>query len=243
MKKSDKTKKEAKATAITPEVMSRDPLTPNMSVEQRDKINKMLGIVATDMANAALGRFYALRAGIGLKAIKSLFDHGEWEPFAAATFAGKSTRTLRRYMQDAEVFFLRYNTSAEKAWSSMFDIDVNLINRAATQLLLGDGKTAPDQQRLPAKEIPKIIKQMAEFLIDDKPVQTEQSATIAKQLTAKEKVQAATDRYYGLRSTLLDEVMAKKSWQILPVEDQEGFASSLHTAYTEIMTSVKKAQK
>lgn len=230
--------------SITPEVMSNDPLMPNMSVEQTDKIKAMLGLVATDMANAALGRFYALRAGIGLKAIKGLFPHGEWEPFAAATFAGKSTRTLRLYMQNAEVFFLRYNTTAEKAWASMYEIDGKLIDKAASQLLLGDGKASADQQRLPAKEIPKIIKQMVEYLSDEKPAVSEQKPEPSKkQLTAKERVQAATDLYFGLRSKLLCEVMTNKSWQILSVDDQEGFASSLHTAYIEIMTAVKKAQK
>ena len=244
MSKSDK--KEAvnqTKSAITPEVMSNDPLAKNMTEAQVAQVKLMIGQVRQDVANAELGKFFALRAGIGLKAVKGQFEHGGWEPFLAATFPGKSQRTIRRYMQNAEVFFVKYNLTSDKAWAQMFEMDGKLLDRAASQLLITDGKEVAD--RIPSKEIPKVIKQMAEFISDEGETAAGGSKPPVepRQLTPRERQQAVSDLYNGIRGKITQEVVAQRSWTILSIEEQEGIAASLRTASEEIMRNVRKARQ
>jgi hypothetical protein len=229
--------------AITPEVMSNNPLAKNMTEEQVAQVKLMLGQVCQDLANAELGKFYALRAGIGLKAIKGQFEHGGWEPFLAATFPGKSQRTIQRYMKNAEVFFVKYNLTSDKAWAQMFEMDGKLLDRAASQLLISDGKDG--LERIPSKEIPKVVKQMAEFISEEGAPATAggRQPEEPRPLSSRERLQAVTDLYNGLRSKLTQEVVAQRSWTVLPVEDQEGIAASLRTASEEIMRNVRKVRQ
>jgi len=231
--------------SITPEVMSSDPLAKNMTEEQVSQVKQMLGQVCQDLANAELGKFYALRAGIGLKAIKGQFEHGGWEPFLAATFPGKSQRTIQRYMKSAEVFFVTYNLTADKAWSQMFEMDGKFLDRAASQLLLTDGRGGEVTERIPAKEIPKVVKQMAEFIAEDGAPSgaSGKQPEEPRQLSPRERMQAVSDLYNGLRSKLTQEVVAQRSWSILPVEEQEAIAASLRTSSEEIMRNVRKARQ
>jgi hypothetical protein len=233
-----------KSTAITPEVMSRDPLAAGkMTEEQMTQVKMMLGQVCQDLANAQLGKFYALRAGIGLKAMKGQFEHGSWEAFVAATFPGKSMRTIQRYQKDAESFFEQKGTTAEKAWAQMFTSDAKLIDRAASQLLL-PAKDQGSELAIPKREIPKIVREMAEFIADDgedKSGPTEVKEP--KALSSRERMQAVNDMYNALRSKLTQEVVASRSWTVLPVEEQESIAASLRTASEEIMRNVRKARQ
>lgn len=233
-----------KRETITPEVMSRDPLAAgNMTEAQMTQVKLMLGQVCQDLANAQMGKFYALRAGIGLKAMKGQFEHGSWEAFVAGTFPGKSMRTIQRYQKDAESFFEKVNTTAEKAWANMFTTDAKLIDRAASQLLL-PAKDQGDVPAIPKKEIPKIVAQMAEFIADDGETKGASGAMQEpKSLSARERLQAVGDMYNTLRSKLTQEVVASRSWTVLPVEEQESIAASLRTASEEIMRNVRKSRQ
>jgi hypothetical protein len=235
----------AKTEPITPEVMSRDPLAPgNMSEAQMTQVKAMLGQVSQDLANAQLGKFYALRAGIGLKAMKGQFEHGSWEGFLAATFPAKSMRTLRRYQSDAERFFELKGTTAEKSWAAMFASDAKLIDRAATQLLL-PAKDQGTELAIPKREIPKIVREMAEFIAADGEDENSGPREIkeAKQLSSRERLQAVNDMYNSVLSKLTQEVVASRSWTVLPVETQESIAASLRTNSEEIMRNVRKTKQ
>jgi len=208
------------------------------------QVKMMLGQVCQDLANAQMGRFYALRAGVGLKAMKGQFEHGSWEAFIAATFPGKSMRTIQRYQKDAERFFEAKNTTAEKAWAAMFSEDAKLIDRAASQLLL----PAKDQGGIPAipkREIPKIVREMAEFLSDEGEDKGAAggAGSEPKQLSPRERLQAVGDMYNSVLSKLTQEVVASRSWTVLPVETQESIAASLRTSSEEIMRNVRKAKQ
>jgi hypothetical protein len=227
---------------VTPEVMSRDPLASNMSEEQMSKVKQMMMIVTQDVANAELGKFYALRAGIGLVAVKGYFEHGKFEAFKLETFKGKCKSTLNNYENKAKLFFERYNTTADKVWAAMFEIDGKLIDRAASQLLITDGR-GDAAQRIPSKDIPKIIKQMAEFIGDDGVKAPPTKNEPKKALTDKERRVAALDFYQELRSQIITATVEERTWTVLDVEDVESFASSLRTASEEMMRFVRKTRQ
>lgn len=234
-----KSKKAAKTKTESVEVLAPMP-AEMVSAENREKAGGILRQVALDINNAELGRFYALRAGVGLVVTREYIPHGDWSNEITRAFPTRSERTIRRYMTDARNFLADRALVASDIWDKLVAADQVLLSRAANQLLIGEPDNKAD--RIPLRDIPSEIKMMADYLTGgDVPVHGAHEAE-GKALSAADRRMAAQSLWQNLAARVTAEGIARKSWQLLEPDEQETVASALRTSADEILRSVRKAR-
>lgn len=239
MTKKIKTAKKTTKAAETVEVLA--PVTETEIAAHREQLGGILRQVAQDINNAELGRFFALRAGVGLVVTREYIPHGEWSEEIQRAFPNRHPATIRRYMADARDFLAERKLVASDIWARLVAVDQMLLTRAASQLLLGEPDSKAD--KIPAREIPAEVRMMADYLQGGEQ-QPRDGATTAegKSLTASEKRLAAQALWQRLAATVTAEGIARKSWQLLDAETQETVASALRTSADEILRAVRKSK-
>jgi len=216
---------------------------PVVDAENRARIDGIMQQVHADIGNAELGRFFALRAGVGLVATREYMPHGDWGAEIARAFPNRSERTIRRYMSEARDFLAERKLLASDVWHKMVSIDQHFLSQAAGQLLIGNAGTTGDAPAIRKKDMPKELVWMADYLNEDaKPAEAGAEAG-RKGLSPTEKRMAAQNLWQRLAATVTAEGIARKSWQLLDPEEQETVASALRTSADEILRAVRKTKQ
>lgn len=135
-------KNNATADAVTALAKAKkdDVMTPEVVMDGK----ALLKQVGEDMANAELGDFCRLRAGVGLLRFKELNPHGEWMNEMAAAFPNRSPRTLQRYMQLSSKFVGQLGVAVEDVHRKMMSIDVEAL-RTQIALPVAECKALPER--------------------------------------------------------------------------------------------------
>jgi len=211
-----------------------EPVPPGDVI--RAQADSILTQVASDMNIAELGKFYALRAGIGLLAVKHMVPHGGWLEIVRAKFPNRSERTIQMYQKDADEFLKGRGLKVGEAWRKISEIDETLLRRAAARLLLGP--EAADA--IPLKQIPPVVRWMGEYLIPEEPEEVKEKP---EPVTPEQKMEAQTNLAKKIAGDV-DEWMRRGHWVL--VEDcavLQAAADSLSAAadkLTEIITCRKR---
>jgi len=242
------------ARPVPPDVVHRAPQGPTaveilppsapagLTSEDRARVDGVLGMVRQDIRNAEIGRFFAMRAGVGLIVVKELCDHGEWGQEMIRMIPDRSPRTLRKYMAEARDFLDSKAIMARDIWDKLASVGSSALGAAAAGLLLGDGseRTAND----PAVEVPDEVRAMADYLREDAALASQAKAQpqAPRALSAGEKRKAASDLWQALAGRVTDEGIARQTWQILDAETLETVASALRTVADKMMSAARKAK-
>ncbi len=115
------------------------PADMHLAGPLQERADTILGMVRQDVANAELGKFFALRAGVGMIVVKEMCHHGEWAAQMLRMLPGRTPRTLRRYMADARTFLDAKALMASDIWDQLASVGQAQLGAAAGRLLLGDG--------------------------------------------------------------------------------------------------------
>lgn len=99
------------------------------------KTNSILDMVNSDINNAEIGKFYALRAGVGLLVVKAMCPHGEWGGIINKAMPGRAPRTIRSYMADSKKYLDDKGVAASEVWQGLSEFE------PATMLIQGNGGT------------------------------------------------------------------------------------------------------
>jgi len=225
----------------TPEVLTKKE---GAEMDMREEKKSILAQVSKSMACAQVGQFHALMAGIGLSVIKAYCAHGEYEKEIAVAFPERSRRSLQNYRKMAEQFLEARGITARDAWLKLSAVEYGLLNRAAGQLMLGDG-TPTEEPPLKKKEIPGILLDMCAFLNreDDNAPKSEDEEKPDKMLTKSEMLKGAKALWEKMVSQITDETMKNNSFAVLPLETQKQSANLLEGAAAWIKKSVAKVEK
>ena len=231
--------------ALAPEVMPKGTsMSLVISDETKVKVTTIMRQVVIDINNAELGKFYSLRAGIGLIATKNFIPRGMWGDFLRESFQNKSIASAYLYMKKAGDFFAKFGGNADESWTDIYGIETDFMNRAASQLMLPAGGKGGDLPAIPKREIPAIIRKMAEFLTEEDGGDGGGGGgkEPPRPLSAAERRQAAADTWQGIVAKATQEAVSRRSWMVLPLEEQENIGAALRTASEEIMREVRRAK-
>ena len=119
---------------------SADVVTPDVMMDDAGMVRQ----IREDMANAELGDFCRLRAGVGLVNFRELNAHGQWMGEMMKAFPGKSARTLQRYMQNAGKWLAMVGAETGRAYEKLMGIDVEDLKRTIA-LPPGERKALPER--------------------------------------------------------------------------------------------------
>ena len=214
----------------------------------QDRVDAILGMVQQDISNAEVGKFFALRAGVGLIVVKEFCDHGEWASQMLRMLPGRAPRTLRRYMSDARGFLDSRALMAADIWDRLASVGQEQLGRVAGRLLIGEGKgggeghSAADWAEVDplTSDIPEELIIMADYLQETGA--PKRGGGAPRTLSAAERRAAATDLWQAIAGRATDEGIAKQSWQMLDAETLETVASALRTVSDKMMQAARKAK-
>lgn len=127
-------------------VVEKKVLTPTVVPNSDDILQR----VKKDLDASDLGDFCRLRASIGLVTYRDMNAYGDWESRLVQMFPNRSTRTLRRHMQEARRFLSAVGVKPQDAFNMMLEMNEDDVRKfVAAQ---ADGKKA-----LPEKGVAKQI--------------------------------------------------------------------------------------
>ncbi len=192
--------------------------------QAKTKSETIATTVRTDMQVAESGMFHALRAGVGLLHIKSLYGHGDWGSRLLELFPEKSPRNLRRYMQVGETFLEAKQIAPLDAWVGMNAIRTDRLLAAPADEAPGKGKAKIDPLERDVREF------VSEFGSIRKAIKGESEADdrSGKPLTKAERMEAARGIWNKIAG-MAQEELNHGSAAILNDEDLDGLASVLRT--------------
>jgi len=236
--------KKTPANALSRRVDEVEVLTKEQGAAMDNQAMKkdILAKVSQSMAVAQAGQFHAMVAGIGLALMKEYCGHGEYEKEIALAFPRRTPRSLRRYRQTAEAFLEDNNLTARNAWESLSNVESGLLNRAADQLMLGDGSAPAEGALIPKKEIPKIVFLIAKHinLDGEKKKEEKEPDEPERVLTGPEQIKAAIATWDGLLAKVQTEATMRKTFGLLPLEKKEA-AVTLLAGYVAMLKNEKDA--
>ena len=203
--------------------------------ETKEKVAIIIAEVSHDLGNAYLGKFHALKAGIGLTAIRGLFKRNEWKIFISQTFPARSYRTVLRYIEEAGDFLETNNLEADTFWKQITSCNKEKLLSSANQLMLGDGKT--NVPVIPKRELVKEGVQMVEWILRDEDAKKpKKEKDEPRALTPEEEVAAAKARWEELSARVHDATAAR----VLSILDVE-FLEIVRDELSASMETVKRA--
>ena len=104
---------------------SVEVVTPDVMMDDAGMVRQ----IREDMANAELGDFCRLRAGVGVVNFRELNAHGQWMGEMMKAFPGKSARTLQRYMQNAGKWLAMVGAETGRAYEKLMSINVEDLKK------------------------------------------------------------------------------------------------------------------
>jgi hypothetical protein len=184
------------------------------------------GIVQQDLAAAAIGTFFGLRAGIGLLRIRDLCGHGSWEARMLDLCPGKSARMLRRYMQIGKSFLDDNSFDADAVWTRMTAI-------TSPDNLLAD-PDAKDKAARAERKADKIGAAVREYVQDAGSMRkaledSNRDGKEEKPLTRAQRIEAASGIWSKYVGGIIDEGIQRRTYTLLPDDELDSLASNLRT--------------
>lgn len=201
-----------------------------VAAASRERSDGILVQVRQDIDNAELGRFFALRAGVGLIVVKELCAHGEFMPEALRMIPGRHPRTLQRYINEARLFLDAKALMAHDVWLPLSQVG----QRSGRLLGPGGGEDLPQ----PAADAAEWLAKKDE---EKKPKKPEPGPE--KKLSAAERRQAAIDRWRPLAGQVKDWGVDRPNWQYLALDELESVVSVLRTVADAMMAFARKAAR
>jgi hypothetical protein len=221
------------ALAAPPQV---EVLPPDRGADAARAADGIMRGVADALRNAAIGRLYALKAGIGLCAVRGLVGHGEWMEYIAARFPMKSHSTIRRYMKDGEAFCAARGIEAGDVWR---DLEKTKQIGPGAALLITDGK---EDAVAKGGAAPAVVKQMAEWLAGRETAAGPAAPRKAKDLTAEQQIAAQTDRALQIAADV-DEWVNARGWLLAARSAAEAAHAALVGAANKLRAQLSKPAK
>lgn len=203
-----------------------------MTPAAKARVEGILGQVGEDIRNAELGRFYGLRAGIGLIVVKELCEHGEWGEEMVRMIPDRSPRTLRNYMKGAHAFLEDKALLARDIYDKLAAVGGNLLaSDTGRRLMLGDGTKADAK----ASALPKEVLAMADYIRQEKQEKQRSGAAPeepakARKVTKAEQLKTARDFWHPVASRIQKAAITDRLWELLPDDELENVQSAMASA-------------
>lgn len=195
-----------------------------IAADSRERASGILGQVRQDIDNAELGRFFALRAGVGLIVVKELCAHGEFMPEALRMIPNRHPATLRRYINEARQFLEAKALMAHEVW-----LPLSQVGQRSGRLLGPGG----------GEDLPQPASDLAEWLAaKDEEKKKKPEAPGKKELTKRQKVEAATAHALGLAHQVSD-WLSDGMWALILDDDLESVASALRAASDRLRADLR----
>ena len=218
----------AKSKAIVPEVIGKG--SPEAMRLDAAGVAEM---VERDIATAQVGRFFALRAGIGLMVIHEMCGHGQYQLAVAEMMPGRSGRTLHRYKSAAAEFVEANGLEARAVWADLSKVGRQARIADGGRLMIGDGKERD-------KEAPPLARALAEWIVKQEDEQKKKKEAPGKKpMTKAEKLRAAIDRAQMVAEEA-DDWIRGGDWTLLPDDNLESAMSALRSALDRLREETKK---
>ena len=193
-----------------------------LTVETRKGAEQIVNQINQDIGNAEMGRFFALRAGVGLIVVREMCGHGPFGLAMAEMMPDRSGRTLRRYMKGAHDFLETKALEAREIWGPLSS--VGALSASGGRLMIGDGK---------AGEVPAPVAAIADYLAEkkDSEIKDAEAAAVptkgARKLTKAERLMAARGQWHPLASKIQKAGITDRLWEDLPDDELEDVQSAL----------------
>ena len=233
------TKNKQKQKAVAPVATEKTTAVAKAEAADLAKTNTILEMVNQDINKAEIGKFFALRAGVGLLVVKGMCPHGEWGGMILQAMPGRAPRTIREYMTDAKKFLEAKGIVAGDIWQELSEFD------PATMLTQGDGgalllASGEEENEMP----PEAAVNMAAYLNAQNAEKSKSNKEAAKnrpvpaKLTkAQKKEAAAADLALAIGKVA---VALNGEWTMCDTETLETVQASLTVAAATIKEELKK---
>ena len=97
------TKNKQKQKAVAPVATEKTTAVAKAEAADLAKTNTILEMVNQDINKAEIGKFFALRAGVGLLVVKGMCPHGEWGGMILQAMPGRAAHYTRVYDRCEEI--------------------------------------------------------------------------------------------------------------------------------------------
>jgi hypothetical protein len=217
-------------------VMKRDAgHVDALTMETRKGAEQIVNQINQDIGNAEMGRFFALRAGVGLIVVREMCGHGPFGLAMAEMMPHRSGRTLRRYMKGAHDFLETKALEAREIWGPLSGIGAGALSATGGRLMIGDGKSA---------DVPAPVAAIADYLAEKEP-ELKPAAGDAKadkgsrKLTKAERLMAARGQWHPLASKIQKAGITDRLWEDLPDDELEDVQSALSSVAGAMRQALK----
>lgn len=230
-------KNNATADAVTALANAKkaDVMTPEVVMDGK----ALLKQVGEDIANAELGDFCRLRAGVGLLRFRELNPHGEWMNEMAAAFPNRSYRTLSRYMQQASKFVGQLGVAVENVHRKMMSIDVEAL-RTQIALPVAERKALPERGVAKAAAIDnKITNAVVAYSAGEMP---EPPKPQPVKISREEKMQTRVDYAMAMATKVQIWLADARTIRTLPTETLESVRSVLVLAADSLKNELRSRE-
>lgn len=196
----------------------------DLTVETRKGAEQIVQQINQDIGNAEMGRFFALRAGVGLIVVREMCGHGPFGLAMAEMMPDRSGRTLRRYMKGAHDFLETKALEAREIWGPLSSIGSGALSASGGRLMIGDGK---------AGDVPAPVAAIADYLAEKKDAEAKTASADAapakgsRKLTKAERLMAARGQWHPLASKIQKAGITDRLWEDLPDDELEDVQSAL----------------
>lgn len=225
----------AKAVTALAEGRNAVPATPEIMMDNKSLLRQ----VGDDMANAELGDFCRLRAGVGLLRFREMNPHGEWMAEMAAAFPNRSPRTLQRYMQQASKFIGQLGVGAEAVHSKMMALDVETL-RAQIAAPESERKLLPERGVAKSAAIEnKITNAVVAYSAGEKP---EPPKPVHVKISKEEEMQTRVDYAMGLATKVQIWTSDARTIRTLPTETLESVRAIIVLAVDSLKNELRSRE-
>ena len=223
------------------QVMKRGGDVAVLTPETRSRVEGILGQVSSDIGNAEIGQFFALRAGVGLIVVRELCEHGEWGPEMVRMLPNRHPSTLRRYMAKAHDFLEDRALMAREIWDKLASVCSGELTDGGGRMLIGEGKPAPGSAKFP-KEVMEmadyIRASQAEKLPSAKPADEK-----PRKISAAEKRKTAQVFWNQMANRIQVAGLTERLWEHLDDEDLDSVSAALTTVAAEMKKALRARSK
>jgi hypothetical protein len=191
--------------------------------QAKTKSETIATTVRTDMQVAESGMFHALRAGVGMLHIKSLYEHGDWGNRLLELFPDKHPATLRSYMRVGTNFLEAKQIAPLDAWVGMQALRTDRLLAAPESGLM----RAKDKVNPLERDVREFVSEFGSIRKAAKG-EADEDARDGKPLTKAERLEAARGIWNKIAGLAQDE-LNRGSAGLLGDEDLDGLAAVLRT--------------
>lgn len=235
------TEKKATAKKATAKKAVSKKATAIVKAEAADmvKTNSILDMVNSDINNAEIGKFYALRAGVGLLVVKAMCPHGEWGGIINKAMPGRAPRTIRSYMADSKKYLDDKGVTAGDVWQGLseFEPATMLVQGSGGTLLLASGEGGEVQPPAAAADMAQWLNERNAEAASSAKGEAGKPAVKSKLTRAQKKDAATADLVLSMSKVA---VALTGEWTLCDTETLDTFQASLTVAAAQVKEELKK---